>query len=104
MNNKISNVKTEVPQTKEMNDKDYLASILSLEKAMVKDYAVSITEASNLSLYDSYYEMLGDVSKIQREIFNLMFKKGWYALEMAEENKISEKLTNLSEEAKQLQK
>ncbi len=104
MNNKISNVKIEVPQTKEMNDKDYLASILSLEKAMVKDYAVSITEASNLGLYDSYYEMLGDVSKIQREIFNLMFRKGWYALEMAEENKISEKLTNLSEEVQQLEK
>ena len=52
MNNKISNPKTDVPNTSEMNDKDYITTMLSIEKAMAKDYAVALTEASNTDLYN----------------------------------------------------
>ncbi len=41
MNNKIKNTKTEVPETLEMNDKDYITTMLTIEKGMVKDYAVA---------------------------------------------------------------
>ena len=75
-NNKVSNPKTEVPSTPEMNDKDYLTSILTVEKAMVKDYAVALTEASNNDLYNDFCDMFNDVSELQREVYNLMFKKG----------------------------
>ena len=40
MNNKIKNPKTEVPETLEMNDKDYMTTMLTIEKGMVKDVAV----------------------------------------------------------------
>ena len=102
-NNKISNPKTEVEQTSKMNDKDYITTILCVEKAIVKDYATSLTEASNNSLYDDYFDMFEEVCSLQREIYNLMFKKGWYCLEMAEENKISEKINNLSQDLMQLE-
>lgn len=74
MNNKIENKKVEVPQTKEMNDKDYITTMLTIEKAMVKDYATALTEASNNDLYNDYLEMFNDVSTLQRDIYNLMFK------------------------------
>ena len=102
MNNKISNQTTEVPKTNEMNDKDYITSVLAIEKYIVKDLAVAMTEASNNDLYNEYYDMYDEISDIQRQLYNLMFKKGWYCLEMAEENKIMEKLNKLNGKVKEL--
>lgn len=102
VNNKISNPKTEVPETKEMNDKDYITTVLTIEKAMVKDYAVALTEASNNDLYEDYCDMFNDVSDLQREIYNLMFKKGWYCLEQSDQNKITKKLNMIEQEFQQL--
>lgn len=95
MNNKIKNPKTEVPETLEMNDKDYITTMLTIEKGMVKDYAVALTEASNTDLYNDYYDMFNEIIGLQREIYNLMFKKGWYKIEKADENKITQKLNML---------
>ena len=39
--------------------------------------------------------MFNEITKLQREIYNLMFKKGWYEIEKAEENKITQKLNML---------
>ena len=39
--------------------------------------------------------MFTEITKLQREIYNLMFKKGWYEIEKAEENKITQKLNML---------
>lgn len=103
MNNKICNPKQEVSSSKELNDKDYLTAILNLEKMMIKNYAVSLTEASNSSLYNDYYDMFNEISNIQREVYNLMFKKGWYELEEAKDNKIEEKLNTFEQEFKELE-
>lgn len=103
MNNKICNPKQEVPSSKDLNDKDYLTAILNLEKMMIKNYAVSLTEASNSSLYNDYYDMFNEISNIQREGYNLMFKKGWYELEEAKDNKIEEKLNTFEQEFKELE-
>lgn len=103
MDNKISNPKTEVPNTSEMNDKDYITTMLSIEKQMVKDFAVALTEASNTDLYNDYYDMFDEISNMQRQIYNLMFKKGWYSLEKAEESKITQKLNMLEQELPQLE-
>ena len=101
-NNKISNQKTEVPSTPEMNDKDYITSMLEIEKAMVKNYAVALTEASNEDLYNDYYDLFDEASNAQRDIYNLMFQKGWYSIETAEDTKITQKLNMLEQELPQL--
>ena len=54
MNNKITNPKTEVPKGMALNDKDYLNMTLSLLKDMEKNYAISLTEASNENLFAKY--------------------------------------------------
>lgn len=101
--NKISNIKIEVPVGIEMNDKDYLTSILELEKNMSNNYSIALNEASNDELYEDFFSIFEDTKDISRDIYNLMFKNGWYTLEKAEENKIQEKLSCFQSELNDLE-
>lgn len=98
MNNQIQNSKTEVPSGIKLNDKDYINSLLSSLKEMVKNYSVVLTEASNENLYNKYKIMFDKYINLQREVFEIAFKKGWYVLESAETNKVSNKYLTLNNE------
>lgn len=98
MNNEIKNIKTEVPKGIKLNDKDYLNSLLSCLKEIVKNYAVVLTEASNENLSNIYKSMFDKYINLQRDSFELAFKKGWYVLETAETNKVSSKYETLNQE------
>lgn len=98
MNNQIQNLKIEVPAGTKLNDKDYLNSLLSSLKEMIRNYAVVLTEVSNENLYNIYKETFDKYVQLQREVFELAFRKGWYTLEVAESNKISEKYLTLNKE------
>ena len=102
-NNKIKNPKIEVAKGVNLNDKDYMNSILSCLKEMVKNYAVSLTEVSNEELYNKYKEMFLRYSELQREVYEVMFRKGWYILEKAEDTKINEKYQTLIQEFNSLE-
>lgn len=97
-NNEISNPKTEVPKGMQLNDKDYMNALLSTLKEMVKGYALVLTEASNENLYNQYKEMFDEYANLQREVFELMFRKGWYSLESAQQQKITTKYQTLKQE------
>ena len=93
MNHKeIKNPRVEVPTGKQMNDCDYLTSILELEKDMSNNYSIALNEASNDYLYEDYFTLFEDTKDAAREIYNLMFQNGWYTLEEAEEQKVTEKI------------
>ena len=96
-NNQISNPKVEVPTGMALNDKDYLDSLLSTLKQFVKNYAVILTEVSNETLYGEYKEMFDTYSSLQREVYEIMFRKGWYVLEKCDANKISNKYQTLNQ-------
>ena len=93
-NNQISNPKTNTPTGLNMNDKDYLTCFVSCLKELTKNYATSLTEASNNNLYNSHHSIFQELSKLQREAYQLMFQKGWYTLEKADTNKITQKHQN----------
>ena len=97
-NNQISNPKTEVPKGKSITDKDYMNSLLSCLKEMVKNYATVLTEASNETLYNEYKTMFDEYSSLQREAYELMFRKGWYMIEKAEQQKLDNKYQTLNQE------
>lgn len=97
-NNQIKNTKVEVPTGIKMNDKDYINCLLSCLKEMSKNYVVGMTEASNETLFNEYKNMFDDYSSLQRDVYELMFRKGWYALEKAELQKIGEKYQTLNQE------
>ena len=103
MNNKISNPKTETPIGITLNDKDYITCLLTALKEMTKNYATAMTEASNENLYRSYNSIFNKISELQRETYELMFRKGWYSLEKAEQQKITEKYNMLSQEYQDLE-
>lgn len=91
MNNIVKNPKQEIPSGKEMNDCDYLNTILNIEKNMTNNYSIVLNEASNDNLYNDLTKVFKDAQDCQRRLFNLTFKKGWYELEKADENKIRSK-------------
>ena len=101
-NNKVCNPKTEVPTGMELNDKDYINCLLSSLKEMLKNYTVALTEASNENLYNSYKEMFDNYTSLQRDVFELMFRKGWYCLEKAKTQKISDKSQIINQEISDL--
>lgn len=103
MNNEIKNPKTQVPTGSALNEKDYMNCLLSSLKELVKNYAIALTEASNENLYNQYKEMFDCYSDLQREVFELMFRKGWYTLESAEAQKINKKYQTLSQELSDLE-
>lgn len=101
-NNKITNPKTETPTGINMNDKDYLTCLLTILKEMSKNYCIALTEASNEHLYKSYQAIFNEIIKLQRETYELMFQNGWYQLEPAPNNKITEKYNTLLQEYQDL--
>lgn len=88
-NNEVSNPEIQVPKTDEMNDCDYLNDILTTEKNMSNNYSVVVNEASNRELYLILMQFLSESKDICRDLFDLLFKNGWYKLEKAEQQKIN---------------
>ncbi len=100
--NMVQNPKTEVKETIEMNDKDYMNSVLEVEKNMSNNYSIAMNEASNESLYQEYLEMFLNIQNQQRELYELMFRMGWYPIEEADSNKVDQKHQKLLQEKNQL--
>lgn len=98
MNNKICNVKVEVPKGMSLNDKDYINSLLSTLKEVEKNYVIAMSEASSEKLFQIHKEVFLRIVGLQREVYELMFRKGWYCLEAVDEAKISEKQQMLDTE------
>jgi spore coat protein CotF len=88
--NKIQNPESAVPKTPEMNDRDYINDVLAYEKYMTASYSVALNEASHDSLYQDVLTVFNETQNMQRELYNMMFKKGWYALEAAEAPKMQQ--------------
>ena len=98
MNNKeIKNSQKEVPSGIKMNDRDYLNSILEIEKNMSNNYSIALNEASNDYFYEDYFSMLEDSKDMARELYNLMFKNGWYSLEEIDNTKLDNKINTLEQ-------
>ena len=88
--------------TIELNDKDYITCVLTSLKELEKNYAIALTEASNEELFQKYFNIFESISKLQREVYEVMFKKGWYVLEQAEQLKIQNKYQMLNKEYQDL--
>lgn len=94
---KIENPMVEVEKGIELNDKDISNILLTCLKNFTKNYAVSLTEASNDDLYKVYKKQFDSLSSLQRETFELIFKNGWYTLEEADSSKVGEQYNKLNQ-------
>jgi len=102
MANKVCCEQTKVDATKDMNERDYLVDILSSEKDITKNMCIALTEASNTKLHSELLEIFDEVEQIQAEAYELAWNFGWYSLEEAETNKISQKHKELQKKMDEL--
>ena len=70
------------------NDEDMLNDVLISFKHLVSSYATALNEASNKEIYNLFYTVFSNASKIQASLFSTAFKLGWYQLECADQVKI----------------
>ncbi|RIW38904.1 spore coat protein [Bacillus salacetis] len=87
---KIQNPKTQVPETPQMNDRDLVNDILSMEKYMTDAYCTALNEASHDALYHDLLTIFNETQNTQRSLYNSMFRKGWYSLEAADAQKLQQ--------------
>ncbi|WP_100405353.1 spore coat protein [Bacillus solitudinis] len=87
---KIQNPETQVPKTPQMNDRDFLNDLLTTEKYMTSAYSIALNESSNQLLYSDIAGVCKETQDCQRELYNLMFRKGFYSLEQADEQKLQQ--------------
>jgi spore coat protein CotF len=94
--NKIQNPETQVPKTPEMNDRDFINEVLATEKYMTASYCTALNECSHDALYQDVLSIFTETQNMQRELYNMMFKKGWYGLEAAEQQKLQQSYQQFS--------
>ena len=79
------------------NERDYLNDLLETEKNMSVNLTIALNEASNEALYNKIKDIYESVKQSQRDLFELMFRNGWYCLEKAEEQKITQSINKLEQ-------
>jgi spore coat protein CotF len=91
--NQIANPQTgQLPKVKgpEMNDRDFVNDGLSTCKYITDSLNIAIREASHDQLHNDMVQILQETHQSARDLFNLMFQKGWYKLEAEEQQKLTQ--------------
>ncbi len=88
--NKIQNPAVQIEKTPNMNDRDFINDMLATEKYMTNGYDTALNEASHSTFYQNLLSIYTETQNCQRELFNLMFKKGWYSFEAADQQKLQQ--------------
>ncbi|UOE93699.1 spore coat protein [Alkalihalobacillus sp. LMS39] len=93
---KIQNPKTQVQESPQMSDRDFINDILSTEKYITTAYSTALNEASHESLYQTINTAFNEAQNCQRELFNTMFKKGWYSFDATPQQTIDQSYQQFS--------
>lgn len=82
----------QVPRVKgpEFNDRDRLNDMLATEKYLTDNFNVFAREASHSSLHGDVMQILNQTHEETRDLFNLMFQKGWYTMETESPKQINQ--------------
>ena len=99
----VQNSETPFAETPQLNDRDLISDALSQEKQLVSGYVIATQEASHDALYQMIFSQLRDISKQQRNFYELQFKHGWYALTPAASKEIQEAVQQYQDYKQQLQ-
>lgn len=71
-----------------MEDKDLIEKELLIIKGVCDLYLHGTIEASTAEVHEAFKCALNESLDIQNKIYNLMAEKGWYKMEMVEQQKI----------------
>ena len=99
MTQPIKNPKTNVPQTPAMNDRDFVNDCLMTEKYLTIAYATASHEMSHDALHQEVVTLYQETEECQRNLYNLMFRKGWYSVEAEDQQKLQQAYQKFSQYA-----
>jgi len=74
----------------QMNDRDRLNDILATEKHLTEGFNTAALESSHEQLYRTMMTILNETHQGARDVYNVMFRLGEYALEAAQQQKLDE--------------
>ena len=80
-----------------MKDQEMMTDLLLSEKKMSGNYNEYASECVNTQLRDTFVSLLAESHKTQTDLFKTAQQKGWYQVEQAPEQKVSQaqqKFTN----------
>ena len=75
---------------------DYLNDCLATCKLLTDNYNVAVREASHQKLHADMMQILNETHQGARDAYNLMFQKGWYKLEAAEQQQLQQAYQQVS--------
>ncbi|KLU41016.1 MAG: spore coat protein [Limnochordia bacterium] len=78
------------PKTPALNDRDRLNDMLLTEKYLTDGLNVFAREASHQALHRDVMQILNQTHHAARELFNLMFEKGWYSTQAEQPSHIAQ--------------
>ena len=73
-----------------MNDRNVMENLLLLEKGACDLYMHGAIEASDQSVFSSFSSALQQSLQLQNQIYSKMKEKGWYAPEVAQQDKVNQ--------------
>ena len=85
-----------------LNEKDSLQDMLNIEKAMVKLYSTAITEGCSKGFRTLVKENFSGTVDDQFEVFSMMTEQGYYQVESAPKDKLTEQKTTFKKVKSQL--
>ncbi len=84
-----------------MNDQERLTDFISSEKKMSMNYGIFASECTSIPLRDAFLNMIDTSHKNQTNLFQTSVSKGWYQVEAAPADKISQAYTKFSNQCPQ---
>ncbi len=94
----MSNYKADIT----LNEKDSLQDMLTLEKAMVKLYAMALTEGASKGFRQMVENHFDQTACDQMDVFLLMTEHGYYRVESAPEQTLLEQREKFEKVKEQL--
>ncbi len=76
-------------------DKEMMTDVLSSQKFITENYNVFANECSSPALKSEFVNLLNEEHQIQHDVFCEMQKRGWYSVEQADQNKVSQAKTEI---------
>lgn len=77
-----------------VNDRDRMQDLLATEKYLTNSYDTFLNEASHDALFQVVKQNHSKCQDLQRQVYNTMFKKGWYKLAVADAQSVSDAFNN----------
>lgn len=82
-----------------MKDQEILTDLLFAEKKMSGNYNEYASECVNVQLRDAFVDILTQSHKAQTDLFKAAQQKGWYQVEQAQAQKVSQAEQKFSNQA-----